>query len=140
MRISDEKRAELARLALDARERSYSPYSGFTVGAALLCASGRIYLGANIENASYTPTVCAERVAFFKAISEGEREFLAIAIAGGKANAPAERETAPCGVCRQVMAEFASGDFEVILAKSDGFKVLSLSELLPHGFSKENLI
>lgn len=139
MSISGEKRAELARLALDARERSYSPYSSFSVGAALLCASGKIYVGANIENASYTPTVCAERVAFFKAISEGEREFIAIAIAGGKAGAPAERETAPCGVCRQVMAEFADGDFEVILAKSDGFKTLTLSELLPYGFGKENL-
>ncbi|MBQ7387032.1 MAG: cytidine deaminase, partial [Clostridia bacterium] len=102
MSILDEKRAELARAALKARESSYCPYSHFAVGAALLTRSGKMYTGANIENAAYTPTVCAERVAIFKAVSEGIREFSAIAVVGGKA-----AETAglfpPCGVCRQVL-------------------------------------
>ncbi len=122
-----------------AREASYCPYSGFAVGAALLCESGRIYLGANIENASYTPTVCAERVAFFKALSEGERSFRAIAIAGAKSGEEPTSLFPPCGVCRQVMAEFCSEDFLVIIASADGAVTRTLAEILPLGFGKDNL-
>ena len=139
MSISDVKRNKLASLAIEARSGSYSPYSGFAVGAALLSASGKVYTGANIENASYTPTVCAERVAFFKAISAGEREFTAIAIAGGRATEAPHEEVYPCGVCRQVMAEFCGGDFEIITATEGGYSVATLSDLLPHSFNKENL-
>lgn len=139
MSISSEMRAALAAAAIKARESSYSPYSSFAVGAALLTGSGKIYLGANIENASYTPTVCAERVAIFKAVSEGERELVAIAIAGGPASEEAKSDTAPCGVCRQVMAEFADGELEIILAREDGYTVMTLEELLPLRFDKKNL-
>lgn len=131
---------ELVRLALDARNRSYSPYSGFQVGAALLARSGKVYQGCNIENAAYTPTNCAERTAFFKAVSEGEREFDAICIVGGKTGAPTGF-TAPCGVCRQVMMEFCNPKaFRVILA-IDETKVREylLEELLPEGFGPDNL-
>ena len=131
-------RALLA-LAEEARESAYSPYSGITVGAALLTKEGKIYKGANIENASYTPTVCAERVAFFKAISEGDRDFLAIAIAGGEAGAPSKADFPPCGVCRQVMGEFCRPDFHVIWGNSDKITVRTLAEILPDGFNKTNL-
>ena len=130
-------REQLCRLALEARKSSYSPYSGFKVGAALLSASGKIYTGCNIENAAYSPTVCAERVAFFKAVSEGETEFEAIAIAGGANDTP-DGECPPCGVCRQVMAEFCNPDtFKVYLVKNENeYTLLSLRELLPYGFGK----
>ena len=140
MKITKEQRDALAAAAISAREASYSPYSGFAVGAALLCRDGKMYTGANIENASYTPTVCAERVAIFRAVHDGEREFLAIAIAGGRVGEPLTNEAAPCGVCRQVMAEFADGSFEILLATKDGYTVHTLAELLPFGFGKENLI
>ena len=130
---------ELCSLALKAREGSYSPYSNIKVGAALLTRSGKIYTGCNIENAAYSPTVCAERVAIFKAVSEGEKEFAAIAIAGG-ANEMPDREFPPCGVCRQVMAEFCDTDFKVYLVKSETeYTELSLGDLLPYGFGKENI-
>ena len=130
----------LCTLALKARKSSYSPYSGFKVGAALLASSGKIYTGCNIENAAYTPTVCAERVAFFKAVSEGETEFIAIAIAGGAGDYP-DGECPPCGVCRQVMMEFCDPDtFKVLLAKSDTeYTALTLKELLPYGFGPGNV-
>lgn len=128
---------QLCRLALEARKSSYSPYSGFKVGAALLSASGKIYTGCNIENAAYSPTVCAERVAFFKAVSEGETEFEAIAIAGGANDVP-DGECPPCGVCRQVMAEFCKPDtFKIYLVKNESEHLpLTLRELLPYGFGK----
>ena len=129
---------ELMNAAIAARRQSYSPYSGFSVGAALLTEGGKVYTGANIENSGYSATVCAERVAFFRAISEGEREFSAIAIAGGKADAP-DPGVAPCGVCRQVMSEFCDGDFEIILLE-DGLSVYTLDELLPKKFNKSNLL
>lgn len=129
---------KLMSLAKDARTASYSPYSGFSVGAALLSKSGKIYTGSNIENSGYTATVCAERVAFFRAVSEGEREFSAIAIAGGRGEAP-DSGVAPCGVCRQVMSEFCDGDFEIILLE-DGLSVYTLDELLPKKFNKSNLL
>lgn len=125
---------ELLEKAMKAAENAYSPYSGFTVGAALLSKSGKVYLGCNVENAAYTPTNCAERTAFFKAISEGERDFLKIAIVGGK-ELDFKDYCAPCGVCRQVMNEFCGEDFTVILGKGDGeLKIMSLGELLPLGF------
>ena len=125
----------LALAAIDAMKRSYSPYSHFTVGAALLTKDGKVYTGANIENASYTPTVCAERNAIFTAVHQGEREFEAIAIVGGH-NGDVKGVTAPCGVCRQVMSEFCSPDFKVILVTTpDGDYVEeTLANLLPYTF------
>ena len=125
--------------ALAARERSYSPYSGFAVGAALLTEDGKIYTGANIESASYTPTVCAERVAFFSAVHTGERRFKAIAIVGGKSGEPISAHTPPCGVCRQVMAEFCGGDFLVITSDGKEEKIRTLDEIFPESFRRENL-
>ena len=125
--------------AHDARAASYSPYSGIAVGAALLASSGRIYLGANIENASYSPTICAERVAFFKAISAGEREFVAIAIVGAKADEEPSGNFPPCGVCRQVMSEFCGPEFMIVLGTRDNFEMIPFAEILPHSFTKENL-
>ena len=120
-------------------ERAYAPYSGYTVGAALLGKSGTLYTGCNVESASYSPTNCAERTAFFKAISEGEREFSKIAIVGGKQGNVTDMFM-PCGVCRQVMAEFCDDDFEIIVALTpDDFKSFTLKELLPFGFSKNNI-
>lgn len=128
----------LIKQALKARDFSYSPYSKFKVGSALLADSGKIYGGCNIENLSYTPSCCAERVSFLKAISEGERAFIAIAIVGGLDNEPLDY-CPPCGVCRQVMLEFCDYEsFKVILAKSHNeYKVYTLSELLPVAFSKK---
>mgnify|MGYP004665637973 FL=1 len=122
------KAEELVRLAGKAKEKAYVPYSKFHVGAVLVTESGDIYEGCNIENASYPLTNCAERTAFFKAISEGERSFRAIAIVGDK------NPCYPCGACRQVMAEFCDKDFEIILSGDDGVKVFKLSELLPYSF------
>ena len=127
---------ELIDKALGMRAFSYTPYSHFNVGAALLTSDGKVYTGCNIENASYTPANCAERTAFFKAVSEGVTEFEAIVVCGDL-----DQYLAPCGVCRQVMAEFCdSKDFKVILAKSpEDYKVLSLEEIFPYSFTKENL-
>ena len=131
-------RALLA-MAEEARAASYSPYSGITVGAALLTADGKVYKGANIENASYSPTICAERVAFFKAINEGEREFLAIAIAGGEANQPSKADFPPCGVCRQVMSEFCGKEFIVIWGNGEKITNKTLAEMMPFSFDNTNL-
>ena len=121
--------------AIEARARSYAPYSDFSVGAALLCADGSIYTGANIENSSFTPTVCAERVAFFSAVHDGHRDFNAIAIVGGKKGLDADDLCPPCGVCRQVMSEFCKSDFQIILGNEQNPLVLTLDELMPHRFS-----
>ena len=129
---------ELLLLAIEARKQSYSPYSGFRVGAALLGKSGKVYSGCNIENAAYTPTNCAERTAVFKAVSEGEREFEAIAIVGGKGEEPADF-CAPCGVCRQVLAEFCDLDFRIILGTPENIRVYTLKELMPFSFGKADL-
>ena len=128
---------ELMELAIAARERAYAPYSRFLVGAALLCADGTVYTGCNIENAAYTPTNCAERTAFFKAVSEGKREFSAIAVAGGKAGELTL--CTPCGVCRQVMAEFCTPDFRVIMGDGVGIFTTRLAELLPMAFTPDVL-
>ena len=126
---------ELSRVAIEAMKKSYSPYSNFKVGAALLTKSGKIYTGANIENSSYTPTVCAERVAFFTALHNGESEFEAIAIVGGHSG-NVGGICAPCGVCRQVMSEFCSPNFKVVLvtSKDADYEETTLGELLPYTF------
>ena len=125
---------ELLILALEARKRSYAPYSNFEVGAALLSKSGEVYLGCNIESAAFTPTCCAERTAFVKAVSEGVLEFDAIAVAGAPRGKYPDGECAPCGVCRQVMAEFCSADFKIILGTPDRHTMYTLDELLPKSF------
>ena len=126
--------------ALEARTFSYSPYSKYQVGAALLCKDGMIYTGCNIENAGYGPTNCAERTAFFKAVSEGHMEFTAIAVAGGNAGDAITDFAYPCGVCRQVMAEFCRDEFVVLVAKSaEEFREHTLEELLPKRFGPANL-
>ena len=129
---------ELLLKAIEARALAYAPYSDHRVGAALLGKSGKIYLGCNVENAAYTPTNCAERTAIFKAVSEGEREFTAIAIVGGLGE-NLSPICAPCGVCRQVMAEFCTGDMRIIMGTPEKITVSTLSELLPYSFGRANL-
>lgn len=139
--ISKEMIPRLIDEAFAARRMAYTQYSHFQVGAALLTADGRIYRGCNIDNAAYTPTNCAERTAFFKAVSEGEHEFTAIAIVGGAEDATEFDWCAPCGVCRQVMEEFCDErTFEIVLARSaEEYEVYTLGELLPKGFGPHNL-
>ncbi|MBQ7767726.1 MAG: cytidine deaminase [Oscillospiraceae bacterium] len=129
---------KLISMAVEAMGKAYAPYSGFRVGAALLCSDGTIYTGCNIENAAYSPTNCAERTAIFKAVSEGRRDFTAIAVCGGKNGIIANLCT-PCGVCRQVLREFCKDDFPVYLAHKDGFKALTLGDLLPYSFGEDSL-
>ena len=126
--------AELLALAREARKNAYAPYSGFAVGAALLTKSGKVYSGCNIENASFSPTVCAERVALFKAVSDGERDFCALAVVGGRGKTLSPDVT-PCGVCRQALAEFCEGFFRILTEDRDGNPILrTLSDLLPSPF------
>ena len=129
---------ELLQCAVEAREMAYAPYSGFRVGAALLGKSGKLYKGCNVENAAYSPTNCAERTALFKAVSEGEREFVSIAIVGGMYETINDF-CAPCGVCRQVLAEFCGPDFRVVLGTPDNPQVFAFKDLLPFGFGKSDL-
>lgn len=136
--MSEQQMKSLIEEAIRYRQRAYSPYSHYKVGAALLTASGKVYGGCNIENASYGATNCAERTAIFKAVSEKEKDFVAIAIVGGPEE-DAEHSFSdyayPCGICRQVMKEFCSQDFQIIVARDErDYKIYSLSELLPHGF------
>lgn len=126
---------ELLNAAIAAREKSYSPYSSYSVGAALLTSEGKMYTGANIESSVHTPTVCAERVAFFSAVHAGERSFEAIAIVGGNAEEDIKDFCAPCGVCRQVMAEFCGDDFRIILSNGKKARIYKLCDLLPLKFS-----
>lgn len=128
----------LVEKAMQARTQAYAPYSHFAVGAALLTEDGKCYTGANIENASYTPTVCAERVAFFDAIHDGARNFRAIAIVGGLEDAEVNRFCPPCGVCRQVMSEFCTGEFLVLLFDGKEIQCYTLDELFPYRFSLSN--
>ena len=132
----DEK--ALMHAAQEARKNSYSPYSHFRVGAAILTKSGKVYTGCNVENASFSATNCAERTAIFKAVSEGERDFEALAIVGGREGETADF-CAPCGICRQVIAEFCAKDFKIILGNETKFKVYTLDELLPLSFSEKDL-
>jgi len=132
---------KLAAAAVAAKEMSYSPYSKFKVGAALLTQSGKIYTGCNVESAAFGPTNCAERTAIFKAVSEGEQDFAAIAVAGSPEGKP-PKECYPCGVCRQVMYEFVNKgeDIEIIIAKTaDDYSTTTLRTLLPHGFGWEDM-
>ena len=140
--IDDALCRRLIAAALEARKRSYAPYSHYHVGAALWTQSGKLYTGCNIENAAYTPTNCAERTAFFKAVSEGVRDFAAIVIVGGAEGEAPTDYTAPCGVCRQVMQEFCvPDDFKIVLARSeDDYRLMTLQDLLPEGFGPDNLI
>lgn len=129
------KAKELIDMAKIAANRSYSPYSEFRVGAALLAENGKVYFGCNIENGAFSPSCCAERVALYKAISEGERKFVSMAIVGGK-HGKFETPCPPCGVCRQVMSEFCSSDFMIYLGTdTDDYTQYSLGELLPATFS-----
>ena len=137
---TEEKFKELVKIAIKMQDRSYVPYSHFHVGAALLAKNGKIYTGCNVENAAYGPSNCAERTAIFKAVSEGDKDFAAIAIVGGPeedlGKVVIKDYCPPCGVCRQVLSEFCDKDFQIILAKSpDDYKVYSLGELLPLSFS-----
>ena len=133
--VSETEEKELVKQALEARKLAYVPYSGYAVGAALLAANGHRYLGGNIENASYGATNCAERTAFFKAVSEGEREFIAIAIAGGIIGEDPVEYAYPCGICRQIMQEFCGEDFIIYVVKSEqDYQSYTLKELLPFGF------
>ncbi len=125
----------LIQAALEARKMAYAPYSHYCVGAALLTKSGEVYQGGNIENASYGATNCAERTAIFKAVSEGHRHFMAIAVAGGLAGQEPADYAYPCGICRQVLEEFADGDLVVLVAKDkEDYREYKLDELLPCGF------
>ena len=134
--------AEWIRAAFAAQKFAYAPYSKFAVGAALLSKSGKVYTGCNIEFATFSPTNCAERTALFKAISEGEKEFAAIAVVGGKKGAPDDgRITSPCGVCRQMLYEFGGNGLRVLMAKSEtDYIEKTLGELLPLGFGPEKIM
>lgn len=137
--MNEQLEKELIKKAIEMTKLSYAPYSGYHVGAALLTKEGQIYTGCNIENASYGATNCAERTAFFKAVSEGVKDFEAIAIVGAPADAAAENTFSeyayPCGICRQVMQEFCKPNFSIIVAKStEDYKKYTLKELLPFGF------
>lgn len=134
MNISTSQKEALVIAAREAMKSSYSPYSDFSVGAALLTADGDIYSGCNIENSAFTPTVCAERVAIFKAVSDGKKHFVAIAIIGGK-NGIVTSQVPPCGVCRQVMREFCDDDFIILLASNTSVSEYTLKDMLPHSFS-----
>ena len=129
---------ELMVAANEARKFAYTPYSHFKVGAALLTKSGKLYTGCNIENSSYTPTVCAERTDVFKAVSEGESDFAVIAVVGGKEENPLEF-CSPCGVCRQVLAEFCGADFRILLGNPEKFQSYTVDEILPFSFTKKDL-
>ncbi len=132
---------ELVRIAIAARENAYTPYSHFKVGAALLARDGRVFTGCNIECASYSPTNCAERTALFKAVSEGVREFSALAVLGWKEGEVCTEFASPCGVCRQMLYEFCGPDLPVIMAKNEEeMQVMTLGELLPMGFGPANLL
>ena len=138
MKESVEIYRTLMEAAARAREFSYSPYSGYCVGAALLTADGRIFTGCNVENAGFSATNCAERTAIFKAVSEGARSFAAIAVVGGK-RGEVSPFCAPCGVCRQVLVEFCSPDLPVILGTPEDIRVFTLGELVPFSFTSAEL-
>ena len=127
---------KLCELAKEAMQHAYAPYSGYKVGAALLCADGTVYQGCNIENAAYGPTNCAERTAVFKAVYDGHRDFTAIAVCGGK-DGEITGAFPPCGVCRQVLREFCPDDFKIYMVDGDTYKTVTLAELLPFSFQAD---
>ena len=127
---------KLIELAKEAMGKAYAPYSGYKVGAALLCADGTVYQGCNIENAAYGPTNCAERTAVFKAVYDGHRDFTAIAVCGGK-DGVITGSFPPCGVCRQVLREFCADDFQIHMAGKDTYQTVTLAELLPYSFQAD---
>ena len=131
------KEKELIRLAEQARANAYAPYSGFSVGAALLCMDGTVETGCNVENASYSVTCCAERAALFAAVRAGKRQFAAIAVMGGRSGAACDRFCPPCGVCRQALAEFCAGDFPVLLSDGKTVRRMTLAALLPESFTAD---
>lgn len=139
--MTEDQIKELIETSIEARKNSYSPYSHYRVGAALLASDGQVFSGCNIENAAYTPTNCAERTAFFKAVSEGVRDFTAIAIVGSPEGDEITQYSYPCGVCRQVMMEFCDPKaFQVIVARSaEEYEIGTLKEFLPEGFGPANL-
>lgn len=126
------KNRQLLDEAIKASKNAIANFSSFKVGAALLCKSGKVYTGINIENSSYPATICAERVAFSKALSEGEREFLKIAVAGG--DSKLEKECFPCGICRQFMSDFVDNNFEIILGDENNLFEYKFSDIMPHTF------
>lgn len=130
---------ELVNLAIEAMGKAYTPYSNFKVGAALLTDDGEVYIGCNIENVAYSPTVCAERVAFFSAVRDGKRKFTKIAVVGGM-NGKLSSFTYPCGVCRQVMREFCDDDFVLIVSDGKDIKEHTLADILPFSFSPKDLV
>ncbi len=132
-------REELSELAIEAMANAYSPYSRYYVGAALFCAEGTVYTGANIENASYGVSNCAERTAFFKAVFDGKRDFTDIAVCGGKDGVLDDEIFSPCGVCRQVMREFCDDDFRIHMVTKNEITTVTLAELLPYGFKPDRL-
>lgn len=139
-RLTENETEKLITAALQARETAYAPYSHYTVGAALLAKSGGMYCGGNIENASYGATNCAERTAFFKAVSQGERKFKAIAIAGGMEEQEPVDYAYPCGICRQVMQEFGEADFRILIVKGKAdYREYTLEQLLPCGFGGDSI-
>lgn len=139
--MTEDQIKELIKIAVAARKNSYSPYSHYQVGAALLATDGQVFPGCNIENAAYTPTNCAERTAFFKAVSVGVRDFTAIAIVGSPEGDEITQSSYPCGVCRQVMMEFCNPEvFQVIVARSlEEYEIRTLKDILPEGFGPANL-
>ena len=136
--INEKITIQLLETANQARENAYAPYSKYRVGAALLAQNGNVYTGCNIENASFGATNCAERTALFSAISDGVREFEAIAIVGG-VDHTIDEAILPCGICCQVMSEFCTKDFPVILPYKDSYRIVTLGEIFPHAFSSQNL-
>ena len=129
---------KLCELAKEAMQHAYAPYSGYKVGAALLCKDGTVYQGCNIENAAYSPTNCAERTAIFKAVYDGHREFSAIAVCGGK-DGQIAGGFPPCGVCRQVLREFCDLNFKIYMIRPDGYEEVTLEQLLPYSFSNADM-
>ena len=143
--VMEEKYQRLINRAFEIRKMAYTPYSNFNVGAALLCGNGKIYVGCNIENGAYGPSICAERVAFVEAIKNDERDFDAIAIVTGPKGADVYEMGSPCGVCRQFMSEFCDDDFKIIMTKmsNDGklidSKTFAMNEILPERFKLKEL-
>lgn len=130
---------KLIEFAEKARLNAYAPYSGFKVGAALLCDDGEVFVGCNVENAAYSATNCAERTAIFSAVAAGKRKFVAIAIVGGKGDEHISEVCLPCGVCRQVLTEFCPGDFKIVTGCKSDVRVYTLSQLLPLAFNSDSL-